>query len=283
MPTVPSIYELQRDSYRYPTYWRSPNNTCIPHFHSSLEVCYILSGTLEALIDGQSVVGAPGDLLVVPSYSVHRFSSTEPNDTIMLVIPLDYIDSFRRRMADRRFTECRLSAGAHTEKIAACLRMLLEQPEHGAEAYVVRGQIYTVLGLLLEALPCEAAKRSPDHVRVQDILYYLHCHFQRAVPLQEIATAFGYSPSRISHIFNRNVGCSIPEYLNTLRARDAANQLLDGASVTTVAMEAGFESMRTFYRAFKNCFGVTPSSFLQFSQNDLHSLQQEHEISRFRQ
>ena len=276
MPKTPSIYELQRDSYRHPTYWRSVNNTCAPHFHSSLELSYVRSGEMDALIDGNSVAARAGELLVVPSYSVHRFVAPVANDTTMLVIPLDYIGSFRQRMAGQRFAQYLLPAGSETRRIARCLQVLLEQPERGGEPYIVRGQIYTILGTLLEALPLQAAEQA-GYSRVQDILGYLHDNYRHPVSLQQIAAIFGYSQSRISHIFNKNVGCSIPEYINTLRARAAANLLMnDGASITDVALEAGFESMRTFYRSFKNCFGVTPSHYLQLSQNDLHPLMQSH-------
>ena len=44
----------------------------------------------------------------------------------------------------------------------------------------------------------------------------------------------------------------------------AALQLTqESVSLTTAAMNAGFESMRTFYRSFKRVFGVSPSEYLK--------------------
>lgn len=276
MQHVPSVYERSRDDYHYPTCWRSFNNACAPHFHSALELNYVVSGEMDALLDGKPLSVKAGDLLIVPSYAVHRFVSPSETDTIVLVVPMDYIQSFRKRMAGSQFSRQLLSAGDGAAAVAACLRVLLERPEYGGDPYIVRGQIYTILGTLLERIPLQKADQEPLHTHIRDVLAYLHNNYRHPLSLDQIASNFGYSQSRISHLFNKKVGCSIPEYINTLRSRAAANMLLEeGASITDVAMDAGFESMRTFYRAFKHCFGVTPSHYLQLSPDDLHLLMQD--------
>jgi AraC-like DNA-binding protein len=62
-------------------------------------------------------------------------------------------------------------------------------------------------------------------------------------------------------LFQSLVGTSFKDYLNAIRA-DAAEELIlsGGQSITTVAMECGFNTIRTFNRVFKAVKGYTPSS-----------------------
>lgn len=264
-----AYYELVRDRIHHPTCWELDDNHCLPHFHSALELTYMHSGCMEALIDGKPFVVRRGELLVIAPYSVHAVETPRASHCTVLVIPRDYIRPFAAWIQDKTFDSVVLRGGDVGE-VARAMGMVLalpprwEQPGRhvGQESFVERGQIYTILGLLMRNLVLRGRPRGDEVSLVQGILAYLDSHYREAVDLAHLAARFGYSQSRISHVFNTEVGCNIPQYVNTLRARAAAALLLEEkVSVTRAAMETGFESMRTFYRAFRLCFGVTPRAF----------------------
>ena len=63
----------------------------------------------------------------------------------------------------------------------------------------------------------------------------------------------------ISHVFNKEIGISLPEYLNTLRIRDATMLLKEGdMSITDIAFAVGFNTLRSFNRRFLDHTGKTP-------------------------
>jgi hypothetical protein len=47
-------YEYTRDSDRLPICWEYPDNQCLPHFHSSLELIYVRAGEMKATLDGRT-------------------------------------------------------------------------------------------------------------------------------------------------------------------------------------------------------------------------------------
>ncbi len=47
-----SLYEIGRDSDRYPVYWECSDPRCLPHFHNSLELAYAVEGKTEAMMAG---------------------------------------------------------------------------------------------------------------------------------------------------------------------------------------------------------------------------------------
>jgi AraC-like DNA-binding protein len=53
------------------------------------------------------------------------------------------------------------------------------------------------------------------------------------------------------------------EYINGLRCRHALELLREkNTTITDIALASGFDSTRTFYRAFQRCFGCTPNESL---------------------
>lgn len=87
-------YEYTRDNIKVAKCWHSPNNNCQPHFHSSLEFVYLLDGHMNALLDSHPVSAFKGDIIIVPSYTIHTYTTVHSSDTYVLTIPSDLIPSF---------------------------------------------------------------------------------------------------------------------------------------------------------------------------------------------
>src|SRR5690606_19446638 len=67
------------------------------------------------------------------------------------------------------------------------------------------------------------------------------------LPLAQLATAAGYSPSHFQRVFSRLTGLSPAAYARALREERAREALTDGESVTGAIYDAGFESASRFY------------------------------------
>ena len=260
-------YEHERDAETFPSCWMSENNTCLPHFHSSVEITYVLEGTIDFILNGRGGAARAGQVVVAPSYTVHCFTTQETSRSIVLLAPLDYVPSFRRHTAHRTFAGSVWDDTDPQHELLRCMRRLCtlcsmdgrEPPE-----LLTTGCRCTVLGVREEGLGLKPGEEGADAFLARDILQYLDRHYRFDVTLETLAEQFGYSKSRFSHLFHDYFGCGIPEYVNTLRCRRAALQLTqESVSLTTAAMNAGFESMRTFYRSFKRVFGVSPSEYLK--------------------
>ncbi len=76
------------------------------------------------------------------------------------------------------------------------------------------------------------------------------------------AEVAGVSPSRLTHLFTREVGIPFRRYVLWWRMRRAAESLHDGRSLTEAALAAGFADAAHFSRTFKAMFGMPPSALL---------------------
>lgn len=80
----------------------------------------------------------------------------------------------------------------------------------------------------------------------------IDANYQRRLSLQEVAAAEFVSEARLSRLFRKEVGVSFVQYLNALRLRHAADQLLTTRkTVQQIAREQGFASTRMMSDLFK--------------------------------
>ena len=89
----------------------------------------------------------------------------------------------------------------------------------------------------------------------------MNLHFTEELNLSQLADALGYSKYHISHIFKENFGCSYNDYLKRIRSEHAMGLLSHSdMTATEICFASGFSSLRSFYRAFREIYGVTPHS-----------------------
>ncbi|MCI1991193.1 MAG: AraC family transcriptional regulator [Oscillospiraceae bacterium] len=259
------VYEHERDSYKFPSCWHVVNDVCLPHFHSSIEFVYVTDGELKVTLNGVSSFIKKGQILIVSSYTVHFYETVTASEAIILIVPLDFIPTYNKMLTQNDFIrnvyQDRLS---ESSEILHCMRILSENNVNDKKlsANIIKGYIYVIIGILIENVGLAHNKNDPNRSTAKDILIYLQDHYLSPVSLQLLAKNFGYSASRFSHIFNSCFGCTIADYVNTLRCRHASGLLIDDSvPIINAAMGSGFNSMRTFYRSFRHCYGVTPSQY----------------------
>jgi AraC-like DNA-binding protein len=118
------------------------------------------------------------------------------------------------------------------------------------------------MGLLIQESGLTELSNNRTISLAQEILIYLQDNYLKPVTLKDTALHFGYSKSRFSHIFNEYFDCTLVDYINGLRSRHALKLLQESdITVTEIGLSCGFDSTRTFYRAFSKTFSCTPGEY----------------------
>ena len=259
-----NLYEQRRDDMLLADCWRSENDACFPHFHASIEFVYVESGEMTAILDGQSFRVTAGHMLLTSSYSVHcyRTEENQENKVIIMVIPLPSVPSLQKTLNKKAFNAVLYDA-REDQEITTLMKML---PDHWREynAETCKGFSYAVLGLLMERVGLREQPATQQSGLMREVLMYLQNNYQQPLRMENLARQFGYSKSRFSRLFHDHLGCSLIEYLSVLRCRQAAHLLLESdMTMLDIALNVGFECLRTFYRSFKNCYEMTPTQYIR--------------------
>jgi two-component system, sensor histidine kinase LadS len=99
--------------------------------------------------------------------------------------------------------------------------------------------------------------------KVQWVVEFIKGNYTADISREGLAAAVGMSPNYLSKMFNQINDMRIDEYINKLRIETAAQQLVQNSdySVTFIAMESGFASLRQFNRVFYKVYGMTPTEY----------------------
>jgi len=100
------------------------------------------------------------------------------------------------------------------------------------------------------------------HERILRTLAHIQADLDDALELDGLARVACFSPYHFHRVFRGLVGEPVQEHVRRLRLERAAQRLkLQDEAVTSVALDAGYESHEAFTRAFHTMFGMSPSQF----------------------
>lgn len=102
-----------------------------------------------------------------------------------------------------------------------------------------------------------------DHqTRINRVLLHIQEHMDEYLSIDELAKIACFSSFHFHRIFRAYTGESVHKYQRRIRLERAALQLFHTEeSITTIALETGFETSASFAKAFKANFQKTPSEF----------------------
>lgn len=97
---------------------------------------------------------------------------------------------------------------------------------------------------------------------ITDAVLYIQKHYKDASGLSEISAFLGISPGYFSALFKKKTGKTYVEYLNEVRLKEAAKELLGSDDkLTVVAENCGFNNVEYFCRMFKKYMGMSPAKW----------------------
>lgn len=244
-----SFYEPQRDvEHNLDCNYRSLATSIVPHFHQAIEISCILAGEIDFTIGNQTATVREGDITFVPPYVVHSSSKSERCDAAVLIIPHDYYADFERLMGEKSFSF--LCDKAQNERITQLIRELAERREGKKQIneILLRSYADRVLGLIADSYTPERLN-SKNNDMILKIIRYVEEHAAESITLTSIAAHFGYSKYYFSRLFHATFHCSLPSFINAVRARRVADAAAGKKSDRI--LDAGFGSLSAYYRAKK--------------------------------
>jgi AraC family transcriptional regulator of adaptative response/methylated-DNA-[protein]-cysteine methyltransferase len=104
--------------------------------------------------------------------------------------------------------------------------------------------------------PLDRSRAAIDRIRA-----HIERHFDRAVPLAELARIAGMSPFTVQRLFKQKMGVSPLQYQRALRAERLRSALKEGNTVTNAIYDAGYSSPSRAYDGAQ--LGMNPARFAE--------------------
>lgn len=238
------------------------NNSYPAHLHKQIEILYLLEGELISTIDGKSTILQPGSMSVCFPNHVHSTESKGETKAILIIFDSGFTKAFSYELSSQTPANPFISAADISESSRSCIDSMLRAYNDKKDIRISMGYMHVMLGELLPNLELSNTKSDGQQDTCRLILEYINNNFTDDLTLDSISKALNISKYYISHIFSDKIRSSFPSYLNRCRI-DYARHLLrtTSDSITEIGFNAGFNSSRSFYRAFHEYYGISPREY----------------------
>lgn len=233
-----------------------------PHLHDAVELVYLEKGSSLFMHGGEKTLLEAGDFFISFPNQIHGYENSTDTQLYLLILPVKpYLSAYRKVLTEKVPVQPYLKKGEWApEGIETLLRLALQDKETASEE-VMHGYFQVLMGKLLQMLPLQDAGAVANDA-LRSILLYIGDHYTEPLTRQEIAKAVGYNESYVSHLFSQTLKTTLPDYIHSLRVSDATRLLTQtDLSVTRIALDLGFGSLRNFNRVFLKETGMTPTQY----------------------
>lgn len=253
-----SAFREIRDSF----YIRANSNPEFPpHLHDDIELIYVRQGGGWAFCDGRRCMLQPGSFFLAFPNQSHAFTQCVNGDYIILNMKSSRLLYHNNIFIDGQ-PESALYSGKDASLGPLLETVLAEFEEHGyiGRNTVIDGYLTVFFEKLLRGYRIHKSSLAKNCML--DILHYCNQHYREDIGVEDISRELHISRSHISHLFNQRLQINFSSYINSLRLNDAA-KLLESSdhSITQIAGLAGFSAVRTFNRAFREQYGMSPTDY----------------------
>jgi len=252
------------------------------HAHGEIELALLQSGAVSFLFN-DTLMDFPLDRLVVYWGAFpHRVVRTSP-DARLYVATFQLADLMQwtlpRQVEQALLNGEILSAGqsAREEGDAAMFdrwtRLALNSDDQNARKILL---LEMEARLRRFALDQRAAPQRSSYKQQEKgtadlrVLSYIVQNFREPLTIKQIAAAVCMHEKYIMALFKQRFGVSVHRYIIHLRLAHAKRDLiLSEAGVATIALNAGFSSLSSFYEAFRKEVKCTPQEFARTHRSPL--------------
>ena len=278
----PDGFRILKGKQEYVTYiehaslrvWYSEIPSCYEnHCHSAVEIIVPVKGEVLYDVDGTSYAVQSNEVLIVQPNVIHSLVMHEGSARYLLLFEPDAIYGMR----DMQLIESMMKAPIYlTDKSEALstVRSLLMQTVSCYErreflwnslCYSYLLQMYARLGqfnMTREMNRYDEKSQRIDPEIVDSARLYIDQNYMRDITLTDVSNFTGFSKCYSSRVFKQQLGLSFSEYLRHKRISMAEELLIHSRQpIQEIAMSAGFGSVATFNRVFRDSKNCTPSRY----------------------
>lgn len=242
-----------------------------PHAHPDVEVNFLRKGSLRYFLNGRFLDVRAGEAAVFWAGMPHQTLEKYHLEGIWMTIPLPWLLSGRytRELAGSllRGELIVLHPDATEQELFERWRRDFSGDDRDLRE-IAKSEIGSYFSRI-SVSRLRAERPPPDKPlpaggdQVENVLNYLAGHYHEEISVEDIARVAGLHPKYLLVLFRRTCRMTLWEYVLKLRLAHAQRLLLTtDRTVADIAFDAGFNSLTSFYHAFrKHVPAGTPVAF----------------------
>jgi AraC-like DNA-binding protein len=233
-----------------------------PHLHETIEIVYVTEGSVELGVGKELYHLNEGDFGIVFPNVIHHYQvfCTGKSKAIYLFLTPSLAPSFFEGLQKYSPKYPIIKKEKVHEDIINSVQALTNFDSYSS--LIVQAHIQVILAHVFSDMEMV----DKDMIGGNDIIYnvveYVAKNFREQICLDKMAFDLGISKYVLSRVFAKTFHCNFNKYVNGVRLNYAVSVLENTyETITNICLDAGFESQRTFNRAFKERYKMTPREY----------------------
>lgn len=220
------------------------------HFHLAFELIYINDGQLHISIDQKEYHLQKNDLAFIFTNQIHEFKTIDYSEiTIILFSPEligDFFMNFKGFIPNDNVLH--LEEELNLNKLTSI--------------YSQKSFLYAVCADLINQKSFAPVKQSPQTNVLYKMLLYVEQNYYTDCTLKAVAKHLQYDYPYLSKLFVQQMNMTFTDYLNHYRVSQSCYLLKNSQqSISEVAVNCGFNNLRTFHRNFRKISSHSPKEY----------------------
>ena len=257
---------------------KRPLECLIPHLHREAEIVLYDGGKTTAYVDTVRYDLQAGDALVIFPGQIHHYDTTlEKESCRVFLVDLAVLPALASVFESSVPTASVIKGASNDQRICVLAEALAELSDPScSNPYrdsLLLGYLQALLAELLSRLDLRPVSRS-DSDALRSIVAFCSENYTKDLSLAVLEENLGLSRYYISHLFSDKLGLRFNDYINSLRILRACRRLsCTDESMTEISDRVGFNTLRTFNRAFMKQMNLSPSDYRKLHRNPKETLE----------
>lgn len=244
-----------------------------PHLHQTLELVYVMKGSLELGVGLELFHMEEGDIgLVFPDVNHHcQVFSEQYSEVLYINIPTRTLGTYEELLKRKAPVYPVIKYGELPSEIYPAIQSM--KGSVPKNIWIVQAYLQVIFVRCSPLLTLTEKSQVGSNDLIYQTVSYISANFRKSFLLEDMAKNFGVSKYVLSRVFSKTFHRNFNQYLNDARL-GYAKQRLENTNdpITNICLDSGFESQRTFNRVFKEKYMVSPSEYRRKLYEDLEKV-----------
>ncbi len=239
---------------------------CLPHLHHELELICMMEGETTVCVDSTHHTLRAGDVFLSFPNQIHSYESHGPERFYLFIIKPDLMPDLMETFTTGVPVSPIIPGAANRVHIRRLFDALAEtysekNTERSYTNTLRRGYLLALFSELLSMMSITRFSVS-DCGALRSIVAFCDKNYSENLSLSLLEEKLHLNKYYISHLFSEKLGLRFNDYVNSLRISEACRYLVHtDLSITEISEIVGFNTLRTFNRAFMKQLGISPSEY----------------------
>ena len=247
-----------------------------------LSLLFVIKGEVNVTLGNDSFPLREDDLLLINPYCVHLIESLNSNQIALLHLDGTYFNKlypgFDKLIFKLNSTDNEENKSGDYSDIRTMLVKLLDTLVKKKNGYLLIANklildvVLCFISRFCDSMTEEAFADNQDEERINTIIHYVLIHYKEKISLTDIAAYLNLNPQYVSRYFSKHMGVTLNTFISKIRLQESLSDLCSKEKkITYIALEYGFPNLKSYFKAFRDHFNMTPSKYRSLYLNEIET------------